>query len=169
MKLFTKFIFGSLLFTSNPMEAQYQYVLTLNNSEVLTVPVSEIQSIKFDNQTLNLNKTDGSTLSWLIDEISNYRFDNTTGVSHAGKKEIDQIEIYPNPSNGEATFSFSALGNQRISIGVFDLLGQQIMMIYSGKHEGKQTYNLNTQIPSGVYVCKVIGEQRIWTKSFIVN
>ena len=169
MKLFTKFIFGSLLFMSNPIEAQYQYILTLNNSEELTVPVSEIQSIKFDNQTLNLNKTDGSTLSWLISDISNYRFDNTTGESHAGKKEIDQIEIYPNPSNGEATFSFSAPDNQHISIEVYDLLGQRIMMIYSGIHEGKQTYYLNTQIPSGVYICKVIGEQRIWTKSFIVN
>ena len=169
MKLYAKFIIGSLLFLANTIEAQYQFVLTLNNNEVSTVPVPEIQSIKFDGQTMNLFKTDGSSLSWLISDINNYRFDNVTTTALAEEIETSQIEIYPNPSNGQAVFSYSSPDKQRVSIGIFDLLGQEILMLYSGIQEGKQTYSLDTQIPSGVYICKVVGDQRIWTKSFIVN
>jgi hypothetical protein len=169
MKLYAKFIIGSLLFAANSMEAQYQFVLTLNNNEVSTVPVPEIQSIKFDGQTMNLFKTDGSSFSWLTSDINNYRFDNVTSTSLAEEIETSQIEIYPNPSNGQAVFSYSSPDKQRVSIGIFDLLGQEILMLYSGIQEGKQTYSLDTQIPSGIYICKVVGERRIWTKSFIVN
>ena len=169
MKLYAKFILGSLLFLANTIEAQYQFVLTLNNNEVSTVPVPEIQSIKFDGQTMNLFKTDGSSFSWLTSDINNYRFDNVTSTSLAEEIETSQIEIYPNPSNGQAVFSYSSPDKQRVSIGIFDLLGQEILMLYSGIQEGKQTYSLDTQIPSGVYICKVVGEQRTWTKSFIVN
>ena len=169
MKLFTKFIIGSLLFLANPIKAQYQFVLTLNNSEEIAMLVSEIQSIKFESQSLILNKVDGNTLNWLISDINNYRFDNVTSATLTETSENSQIEIYPNPSNGQAVFSFSNPDKQHVSIGIFDLLGQEILMVYSGIQEGKQTYSLDTQIPSGVYICKVVGEQRIWTKSFIVN
>lgn len=169
MKQFTKLILGSLLFLTNPIIAQYQFVLTLNNSEETAILVSEIQSIKFENQSLILNKFDGNTLNWLISDINNYRFDNVTSATHAEEVETSQIEIYPNPSNGQAIFTFSNPGRQQVSIGIFDLLGQEVLMVYSGMQEGKQTYSIDTQIPSGVYICKVVGEQRIWTKSFIVN
>jgi hypothetical protein len=169
MKLLTKFIFGSLLFLVNTIEAQYQFVLTLNNSEVSTLPVLEIQSIKFDSQTMILYKTDGNSLSWLISDINNYRFDNVTLNPQTEEKETNQIEIYPNPSNGQVSISLLANDNQFVSISVFDLLGQEIKKIYSGINDGKQTYSLNTPLPAGVYVCKVKGEQRTWTKSFIVN
>ena len=118
MKLYAKFIIGSLLFAANSMEAQYQFVLTLNNNEVSTVPVPEIQSIKFDGQTMNLFKTDGSSLSWLISDINNYRFDNVTTTALAEEIETSQIEIYPNPSNGQAVFSYSSPDKQRVSIGI---------------------------------------------------
>ena len=169
MKLFTKFIIGSLLFLANPIAAQYQFVLTLNNSEETAVLVSEIQSIKFDNQSLILNKVDGNTFNWLINDINNYRFDNVTSANLAEKTESSPIEIYPNPSNGQAVVTFSNPDKQRLSIGIFDLLGKEIRSVYSGTHEGKQTYSLDTQIPSGVYICKVVGDKRIFTKSFIVN
>lgn len=169
MKQFTKLILGILLFLTNPIIAQYQFVLTLNNSEETAILVSEIQSIKFENQSLILNKFDGNTLNWLISDINNYRFDNVTSATHAEEVETSQIEIYPNPSNGQAVVTFSNLDKQHLSIGIFDLLGKEIRSVYSGTHEGKQTYSIDTQIPSGVYICKVVGEQRIWTKSFIVN
>jgi len=169
MRLFTKFIFGGLLLLANPITAQYQFILTLNNSEETAILVSEIQSIKFENQSLILNKVDGNTFNWLISDINNYRFDNVTSATIAEETETSQIEIYPNPSNGRAVFSYSNPDKQHVSIGIFDLLGQEILMVYSGIQEGKQTYSIDTQIPSGVYICKVVGEQRIWTKSFIVN
>ena len=169
MKLFTKFIIGGLLFLANPITAQYQFILTLNNSEETAVLVSEIQSIKFESQSLILNKVDGNTFNWLISDINNYRFDNITAAAFAEETETSQIEIYPNPSKGQAIFTFSNPDKQQLSIGIFDLLGKEIRSVYSGMHEGKQTYSLDTQIPSGVYICKVVGEQRIWTKSFIVN
>ena len=169
MKLFTKFIIGGLLFLANPITAQYQFILTLNNSEETAMLVSEIQSIKFESQSLILNKVDGNTFNWLISDINNYRFDNVTSATLVEEIETSQIEIYPNPSNGRAVFSYSSPDKQRVSIGIFDLLGQEVLMVYSGIQEGKQTYSIDTQIPSGVYICKVVGEQRIWTKSFIVN
>ena len=169
MKLFTKFIIGGLLFLANPITAQYQFILTLNNGEETAVLVSEIQSIKFESQSLILNQADGNTFNWLISDINNYRFDSVTSATLAEEIETSQIEIYPNPSNGQVVFSFSNPNKQRVSIGIFDLLGQEILMVYSGMQEGKQTYSLDTQIPSGVYICKVFGGQRIWTKSFIVN
>lgn len=169
MKLFTKFIIGSLLFLANPIAAQYQFVLTLNNTEETAVLVSEIQSIKFDNQSLILNKVDGNTFNWLINDINNYRFDNVTSATLAEKTESSPIEIYPNPSNGQAVVTFSNPDKQHLSISIFDLLGKEIRSVYSGTHEGKQTYSLDTQIPSGVYICKVVGDKRIFTKSFIVN
>lgn len=169
MKLFTKFVLGCLFFLSHPIIAQYQFVLTLNNSAETAIQVSEIQSIKFENQSLVLNTFNGNTLSWLISDISNYRFDNVTSASLAELNETSRIEIFPNPSNGQASFTFSNPRKQRISIGIYDLLGQEIAQIYTGMHAGKQTFSIDKHMPSGVYICKVVGEQRIWTKSFIVN
>jgi hypothetical protein len=117
---------------------------------------------------MNLYKNNGSVSTWNISEIVNYRFE---GVSGLGEMEgtAGKLEVFPNPARIQAEISFYSAQNQQITIEVLDVLGRKVSDIYSGYHVGQHSYSWQVNIPEGTYICRVVAEKGIVTKSFFIQ
>lgn len=77
---------------------------------------------------------------------------------------IDNLKIYPNPSNEKVTFEFNNPNHKIISIYIIDLTGK---VIYETKTtQDKYDFKRNS-IQSGIYIVKVSGENNIFGKIII--
>ncbi|MBD3290454.1 T9SS type A sorting domain-containing protein [candidate division KSB1 bacterium] len=105
---------------------------------------------------------------------SNGQLGAPTFVSHpATEKQVDtfQIEgVYPNPFNSSVTVRFTTPLLADLSIKIYNLLGEEVITLYSGKiDEGLhdlQWRSMNSQgerVTSGVYV--LVCQSRLFKKS----
>ena len=63
-----------LMLTSYVTRAQNQLIVTLTNGQTDAFNVSDIRSVKFANNTMNLTENNGSQSSWNIATVSQYVF-----------------------------------------------------------------------------------------------
>ena len=81
------------------------------------------------------------------------------------EKEFTLFQNYPNPFNPSTQISFQLVKAGTISIKIYDVIGNEVNILDSGYHE-KGTYSFNwdgrtnyaTQAASGVYMCKLQGQ-----------
>ena len=108
--------------------------------------------------------------------------DLTSGVYTVRLKQIDfdgafeyspEIEIavgvpgthvltqaYPNPFNPQASFSLSVAAAQHVEIALYDVVGRQVAMLFSGQMEEGQARAFTidgANLPSGSYYYRAIG------------
>ncbi len=80
-------------------------------------------------------------------------------------------EIYPNPFNPQATFSFGVRQQQQVVIEVFDMLGRRVQELYRGTPQGGVTQTVfldGSRLTSGTYVVRVLGEHFVDSQPFTV-
>ena len=91
------------------------------------------------------------------------------GPSHVGVDDISassttmQLEIYPNPSNGEFTIESTS---KIESIKVFNILGETIYQ--TAKDNLQATINLSSQ-PKGIYFVQVKTEKGILNRKIVIQ
>jgi len=69
---------------------------------------------------------------------------------------------YPNPFNPSTTIAFSLTQNSKVSLEIYNLVGQRVTTLISGYlSAGKHTFNWHaSDKPSGVYLCKLTSGQQ---------
>ncbi len=80
---------------------------------------------------------------------------NTLGIDEDNSSYNSNLQVYPNPSGGQVTFSLSA--NQKINgtLDVYNSTGVHVKQLFEGAlDKGTHTFYLNKQgeLPSGVYL-----------------
>jgi hypothetical protein len=108
--------------------------------------------------------------SWgLTDDINdphrNYKFgcvrdllrDTTTSVSNAVLPNPISVNVYPNPSSGAVSFSYSVMSPSEVQLTVYDLFGRAVYYDQIGTQEsGSQVLIWYPQrITSGVYYYRI--------------
>jgi hypothetical protein len=71
-------------------------------------------------------------------------------------------EVFPNPTNGGMTLTFTTIAESLTQVSIYDVLGHQMRMVFDGySNAGPQSISLGTEtLPSGNYVCRVrVGDQ----------
>ncbi len=144
-------------------------VVTFTNSTTESFPISDIQSIKFGTSSMILNELNGSVTSWDIGHIDNYRFENTVGINNGTNTETIHLSVFPNPATRLVNIQFSSIMSTLISIDIVDAHGRIIQSIYQGKHQGKETYQWNSNVQNGTYYCRVITDNKTITKPVIIQ
>jgi len=146
-------------------------VVTLTNGNVESFPVGDIQSIKFGAEDMMLYELNGTTNTWNIDDIDNYAFDGQANVEESMNIAANNLKLYPNPSSDQVTINYSSTISGNIAISVFDMNGKQVENIYSGEHntETEMVWNAKQNNPSGKYLIKITTENKILTKSVIIQ
>ena len=86
-----------LLLTSYVTRAQNQLIVTLTNGQTDAFNVSDIRSVKFENNIMNLTENNGSQSSWNIDDVSQYAFSGANSIISRTVSSSDQVRIFPNP------------------------------------------------------------------------
>ena len=85
--------------------------------------------------------------------------------------EVFNFDIYPNPATG----SFNIYVNQkragRLSIRLFDILGQEALVLTDGyKRPARYKYHINTHsLNKGVYICKIESGAFVATQKVIIR
>jgi hypothetical protein len=92
--------------------------------------------------------------------IDDFRIDEPTSLGEQLKREM-QFQLFPNPSKGLSTISFSNEQNQSIAIDLIDLQGKKILNIVNrlvevGNHDIELDVN---NLQSGIYLVQVKTEK----------
>jgi hypothetical protein len=81
---------------------------------------------------------------------------NTTSIEEA-VASIQNLQLFPNPSNQSTTLLFTLKQHSPVTISLFDVTGKKVLDIADEEmQKGNQKININTSILSaGVYICKI--------------
>ena len=164
-----QFTLAILMFTSYVTRAQNQLIVTLTNGQTDAFNVSDIRSIKFVNNTMNLTENNGSQSSWNIDIVTQYAFSDVNTIELSNGSTSDQIKIFPNPITDYLNVEYWSLRSSKISIELQDLNGKVLLNVFEGTHQGKQTYSWSKDLPSGYYLCHITSESKSITKPFVIQ
>ena len=162
--------------------------LELNSALPMDVSMRTIN----DDHVILIYGLHGETLSGekvqIISSLEDYEITSIIVVNIFGDSmEIDLMnsfvpenfelsQNYPNPFNPITNISFSLGRDEWISLNVFDIQGRLIRSLINDQYFLKGQYqmtwngknNYGKQVPSGMYLYKLIGDQQIEIKKMIL-
>jgi Secretion system C-terminal sorting domain len=81
--------------------------------------------------------------------------------------DLEQLQLYPNPSNGIFNLAFQEIVKTELNLSVVNLLGQSL---YESNIVNKKDFELDlSNFTSGTYLLKISHEQKIITKKLIIK
>lgn len=170
-KISIVFLSYFLLTSTTIASAQNIRFIFTDNTEV-AYPLNQLRNITFTGDVMNLNLTDNSTISWNVNLIAHYEYDESTNISEP-LVASSPLNIYPNPSAGLVTITYELIFNSKIIVEILDLQGNCVGQVFSGmQKEGKQSLIWNTQgktIANGTYLCRLINDKHTVTKPIIIQ
>ncbi|GEM_PF-1808433 len=191
--------YGILKFTgANGNDEQYvetgdscMVVRNLDDNKMeIAVPRAAIGETNGENESTGiLVLSEDPTHDWVNDVVPNddgsfrdvYNYGrplgDLTGIStrrmQPGSFTLDQN--YPNPFNPTTNISYSIEKSQKITLTIYNVLGQQVRTLVSGQQmAGSHTLtwngrnDLGLNVPSGIYFYSLRGSDRILTKKMIL-
>ncbi|MFO7829654.1 MAG: carbohydrate-binding protein [Bacteroidales bacterium] len=85
---------------------------------------------------------------------------------------IDNINVYPNPNYGELNISFISAEHQDVSIKLIDITGRTNDVLYQGDllpGINNYKFNLDSNLPTGIYFIEIKDELRRYFKKVIIK
>lgn len=78
---------------------------------------------------------------------------------------------YPNPFNPQTQFNLSVSQTQRVSVGVYNVLGQRVATLFRGTVAAQQNHTFRfdaASLPGGIYLIQVRGEHFLETQQVVL-
>ena len=100
--------------------------------------------------------------------LSRLVFDQTLSLEE-NTSSISIGNIYPNPTSGVSTVSYSLQNSSEVSVNIVDITGKKVYVSTEGqKASGKHTLDIDaTQFNNGVYYITIATDEEIVTKKLI--
>ncbi len=86
-------------------------------------------------------------------------------------KQITDLKVFPNPTNGEINVSFNLKKESQVTIKVVDVLGNEVLTLLSQKiNQGfqKNTFDLSSKLSGGFYFVRIMTGSESLTKRISV-
>ncbi len=96
----------------------------------------------------------------IIDLDGSFQYSETVEVSIENPSTFSLGAAYPNPFNPNTAFTLSVQKSQHVEIAVYDLLGRNVLEVFSGQVEagGVRTFRVNgSNLTTGLYVVRANG------------
>ena len=77
----------------------------------------------------------------------------------AAAGNANELAVYPNPANDQATVSFRTPLDGKVSVVVYDGMGRRVATLYDGAVNGGQLYSLtlsSQNLATGLYQCQLV-------------
>lgn len=171
------FLFGFLLISlvSTKLNAQNIYFNFANDSNIM-YSISEIRSITYTGNTININKINGTTNSYPLSNIESFNYNSFTKVEDMKISEYDEVLIYPNPSENNLTISYELEKPGKVAIEILGINGQQILN-ETIEHNASGLYNYyfnatdksGNKLSSGIYFFNLTINSKLITKKIILT
>jgi hypothetical protein len=94
-------------------------------------------------------------------DLGAFEFDPSTSVANSSLSSPQTylvLENYPNPFNPSTTLEFSVPKDGQATLKIFNVLGQDVAHLFSGRLHARQTYKARfegTHFPSGIYFARL--------------
>ena len=116
---------------------------------------TEIRNYNFVDQNVN-----AGTYSYRLKQVDfdgTFEYSNTIEVEVVGVKEFALGQNYPNPFNPSTTINFSLAVDSKVSLKIFDVLGQEVATLINGQMAaGSQKVSFDaSSLNSGVYFYRI--------------
>jgi hypothetical protein len=164
-----QFALAMLLLSSNVSHAQSQLLVTLTSGQNDAFYVSDIRSIKFINNSMKITENNGTQSSWQIADIIEYSFKGANSIGQTSESTSNHLSIFPNPVSDKLSIEYWSLQESKITIELLDLSGKIVRAVFEGIHHGKQTYTWTKDLPSGMYLCRILTKSKSITKPFVIQ
>jgi hypothetical protein len=158
-----------LLLTGYASHAQSQLTVSLTNGLTDAFYVSDIRSIKFINNTMNITENNGTQSSWPIADIIEYSFKGSNSIGQTSESTSNHLSIFPNPVSDKLSLEYWTLNESKITIELLDLSGKIVRSVFEGFHQGKKTYTWTKDLPNGMYLCRIASKNKSITKPFVIQ
>lgn len=93
-------------------------------------------------------------------------------VNNLNKNKINSIELYPNPSSDNTSLSFNLVEENKISIFISDILGNENITLYNNDflEKGEYKFSISTSnLSNGIYFISIKIDGVVETKKLIIN
>ncbi len=134
----------------------------------------EPQSYSFTDQNVGTGKYQYRLRQ--IDYDGKFEYSSVIEVEIVGPKEFSLAQNYPNPFNPATSIDFTLAVDSKVTLKVFDVLGQEVMTLINGNYtSGSHKVNFDASgLNSGVYVYRIDatgidGRTFTATKKMILN
>jgi hypothetical protein len=162
-----RFMVTLLLFTTLNSLGQSLF-LNLANSTTDTYLLSNVRSIKFNQNSMIVKEYNGSITAYPINNISNYSFSGTLTSLAPLVSDVD-IDLFPNPITTEINISVKRKIEGNSSIKIWDVTGKIIADVYEGQLLTNQVYRCKVNAKPGNYYCTIQTSQKTISKPIIIT
>jgi hypothetical protein len=159
-----------LLFFALKLSAQDNVYFQNLDGTKSTYAIQTIKKFTISNNKILIHFTDGTTSERGLEELQNYKFQQTTENNSAIKpiesnKDMD-LNIYPNPFSKQLNIKFNLAKSSTILIMIYDVQGKKVEEYNLGKRIiGSHSHIISTNnLPSGDYIISLVGDQSIVNK-----
>ncbi len=97
-------------------------------------------------------------LTFVITGPNNQSWTKEITVSVSPPERFELIQNYPNPFNPVTTISYQLTNDSKVSLRVYNLLGQEVKVIVDGEKEAgyhQETWNASA-VASGMYIYQLV-------------
>jgi hypothetical protein len=131
------------------------------------------------NFDLNINFSDGTTISFPVDEIQRIEFENVTNNDddniQFGTQNTIIMQNYPNPFNPSTIIEYSIPKTAKVNVSIFNIKGQLINELINdtqtdGTHQiiWNSTNSNKKSVSSGIYFCIIRSNNLTQSKKMLL-
>lgn len=148
-------------------------LLHLENGTTENYSLSDVRSITFEGDDMQLNMVAGTTLAWPIAEVRSYAFDlMTTGVEKV--PSVGSVSIHPNPAQEQVMIHFESLTPSHVTIDIIDGTGREVTQLFRGETADKMIqagWDIREQgaVAPGLYLCRITTQSGVLTTPLIIQ
>ena len=166
---------GNQISTTTPGESYQWYIIINNQTYAIYDATNQTYTPRFkgrykvevkDNPCYGVSEAkfygDGTGL---LDAMRYAEFLDDNTVVLQPREDNSDLQVYPNPSHGAVSISYSGQINQPMQLKLFDLLGQELR---SEVHASAEEVTFTINQPAGIYILQsTIGNQTFTQKLII--
>ncbi|MDB5034899.1 MAG: Por secretion system C-terminal sorting protein [Chlorobi bacterium] len=167
----------SLNVTNSPIFDRVTWIPRTLPNDLSNIPLLTLQRDMADttyetpNDSLFLDQRDVFRSQWVT--MSNVNISQLAGVAEpvvTSRSGMKLESVYPNPAVGQATIRFTTTASADVSVGLWNVLGEQVMTLGGGRMEpGNHSVTFNsTLLPAGTYYYTLRSNGETLTRAFTV-
>jgi hypothetical protein len=107
-----------------------------------------------------------------VDNAEGWNLDYTSSTLTGTEPALENfnLSVYPNPANESLKITAYGLGNQPVSLALFDSNGKKALAIHTRIENQKLDEHLNVNdLPEGVYVLQLITDSQVLNRKVVIQ
>lgn len=160
-----------MLVFSSGLQAQNKLYLHAKNGTKTSFLLNDIRKLTFPSRTITVYENDGTTQLFPFIELRQARFTEfVSGSNKMDMAESTNMTLFPNPVSNDLTLRLVSSFNATVEIRIVDIQGKTVSIRNERIVPGNNQITMQlSDLPQGLYICRVNNGKSIETRKFLKN